>query len=66
MMELFVPPGTALEGGDSDIRVAAHLTITDARDLLDWLEVHGIRARDVAIEPDGYMSVRWQIRQNAA
>jgi len=40
-------------------QVAEHLSITVAVDLLDWLEVHGIDSRDVRIDPDGRMTVRW-------
>jgi len=45
---------------DCGIQLADHLTITQAEDLLDWLESHGVRARDVRIESDGLMTVRWQ------
>ena len=41
------------------LQAAEHLTITQARDLLDWLQGQGIRAHDVALEPDGTMTVRW-------
>jgi hypothetical protein len=63
-MNLFVPTDTAF--GDSDVRTARHLTVTQAGDLLDWLEAHGIQAREVQIEPDGYILVRWQSAQRAA
>ena len=39
--------------------VAEHLPINVATDLLDWLEVHGIHSRNVSIDPDGRMTVRW-------
>ena len=40
-------------------RSAEHLTITQARDLLDWLEGKGIAAQEVTLEADGTMTVRW-------
>lgn len=46
------PPAPALHA-------AERLTITEARDLLDWLEGHGIRAHEVTLESDGTMTVRW-------
>jgi len=39
--------------------VAEHLSIAVARDLLDWLEVHGIQPRNVGIDPEGRMTVCW-------
>jgi hypothetical protein len=39
-----------------------HLPISRARDLLDWLEAHGIAPEEVRIEDDGTMSVRWMSR----
>jgi hypothetical protein len=63
-MKLFAPNDS--EFGNSDEQVVEHLTVVEAGELLDWLEGHGIQARDVAIEPDGYMSVRWRISQKAA
>jgi hypothetical protein len=41
------------------MRAAEHLSISEARDLLDWLEGQGIRAHEVSIESDGKMTVRW-------
>ena len=41
------------------IRSAEHLTVTEARDLLDWLEGQGARPTEVSVQADGYMSVRW-------
>ncbi len=41
------------------MRSAEHLSIAEARDLLDWLQGQGIRAHEVALEPDGKMTVRW-------
>jgi hypothetical protein len=63
-MNLFVPNVAAF--GVSDERTAEHLTVTQAGELLDWLEGHGIQASDVEIDLDGYMSVSWQLRQSAA
>jgi len=42
------------------MQAAEHLTITEARDLLDWLQGRGIRADEVKLEPDGKMTVRWK------
>jgi len=44
---------------ESPTRVADHLAIAEARDLLDWLEGQKIRPTDVVIEADGTMTVRW-------
>jgi hypothetical protein len=41
------------------INVADRLTVTEASDLLDWLEGHGISPREVSIDSEGRMSVRW-------
>ena len=41
------------------VRSANHLTVTQAGELLDWLEGHGIQAQNVSIEPEGRVSVRW-------
>jgi hypothetical protein len=41
------------------LRAAEHLTISQARDLLDWLQGQGISAHEVTLEPDGTMTVRW-------
>jgi hypothetical protein len=41
------------------MQAAEHLTIAAARDLLDWLQGHGVRAHEVTLEPDGTMTVRW-------
>jgi hypothetical protein len=41
------------------LRAAEHLSIAEARDLLDWLQGHGISAQEVTLEPDGTMTVRW-------
>jgi hypothetical protein len=41
------------------INVAEHLSIADARDLLDWLQGQGIEPHEVTLEPDGKMTVRW-------
>jgi hypothetical protein len=44
---------------EPDLRSAEHLSLTDARDLLDWLEGQKIRPKDVVLEADGTMTVRW-------
>ena len=41
------------------MQAAEHLTIAEARDLLDWLQGRGVRAHEVKLEPDGTMTVRW-------
>jgi hypothetical protein len=41
------------------MQTAEHLPIHQARDLLDWLEAQGIKAREVVTEEDGTMTVRW-------
>ena len=40
-------------------QVAEHLSISEARDLLDWLQARGVRAEEVKLDPDGTMTVRW-------
>jgi hypothetical protein len=39
---------------------ANNLTLTQAEDLLDWLECHGIAPQDVHVDAEGRMSVRWR------
>ena len=41
------------------IRSAEHLTVTEARDLLDWLEGQGVRPTTVNVQADGHLTVRW-------
>ncbi len=54
------PPDAEFDLIDSiDTRSADHLTVTEAGELLDWLEGHGIRPCDVEIDRDGLFSVRW-------
>ena len=40
-------------------QMAENLTLSEARDLLDWLEAHGIQARAVEADPAGRMTIRW-------
>ena len=40
-------------------RSEEHLTVTEARDLLDWLEGQGVRPTTVNVQADGHMTVRW-------
>jgi hypothetical protein len=47
-------PGSVDVGG-----VADDLTLTEATELLDWLEGHGIVAREVEVNEAGLMTVRW-------
>jgi hypothetical protein len=46
-------------GGVVTEREAADLSLSDARDLLDWLEGNGLQASDVEMTPAGRMTVRW-------
>jgi hypothetical protein len=48
------PPGVAVAGG-----IAEDLTLTEATELLDWLEGHGIRAQEVQLNELGRMTIRW-------
>lgn len=41
--------------------VAENLSLTEATELLDWLEGHGIRAEDVQLTDDGKMTIRWAV-----
>jgi hypothetical protein len=40
-------------------QAAENLSVSEARDLLDWLEMHGIHARSVDTDPAGRITVRW-------
>jgi hypothetical protein len=51
------PPIQSLES--AQIQSADRLSLTDASDLLDWLENHGIAAREVVCDAEGLMSIRW-------
>ena len=46
--------GVAVTGG-----IAEDLTLTEATELLDWLEGHGIRAQEVQLNEVGRMTIRW-------
>lgn len=60
-----MPPPAADQGATAPAtpevtsHMADHLPISRARDLLDWLEAHGITPAEVRIENDGTMTVRW-------
>ena len=41
--------------------VAENLSLTEATELLDWLEGHGIRADEVRMTEDGKMTIRWGV-----
>jgi hypothetical protein len=41
------------------VKVADHLSVSEASELLDWLEGHGIEPREVSIDAEGRMTVRW-------
>ena len=43
------------------VHVAEHLSIADARDLLDWLQGQGIQPHEVTLESDGKMTIRWPV-----
>jgi hypothetical protein len=49
-------PTEAETAGD---KVAENLTVSEARDLLDWLEGHGIRASEVDTDAAGRITIRW-------
>ena len=49
-----VTPDVAVTGG-----IAEDLTLTEATELLDWLEGHGIRAQEVQLDETGRMTIRW-------
>ncbi len=38
---------------------AANLSLTEARDLLDWLENHGLEPASLEPHVDGRMTIRW-------
>jgi hypothetical protein len=38
---------------------AEDLSLTEATELLDWLEGHGIRAHEVQLNEAGRMTIRW-------
>ncbi|MCE9532204.1 MAG: hypothetical protein K8T89_13955 [Planctomycetes bacterium] len=42
------------------MRVRTDLTFQEARDLLDWLDAHGISARVVDVTDEGDVTVRWE------
>jgi hypothetical protein len=41
--------------------LAEHLTLTEAADLLDWLEGHGIEAQEVSLDIAGRLTIRWDV-----
>lgn len=41
------------------LQVATGLTLEQATDLLDWLEVHALQPREVCTTPSGHVTVRW-------
>jgi hypothetical protein len=40
-------------------RNAFELSFTEATNLLDWLEAHGVKRREVMLEKSGMITVRW-------
>src|SRR5947208_16964271 len=51
---------TSPEGAHpASIYEAAELSLSEATDLLDWLENHQIRASEVDMNPAGRVTVRW-------
>jgi hypothetical protein len=58
-----VPGASAADRPRTDtyecVRVAEHLTVTEASELLDWLEGHGIEPSEVSVDSEGRMTVRW-------
>jgi hypothetical protein len=41
--------------------IAENLSLTEATELLDWLEGHGIRAEEVQLTDEGKMTIRWGV-----
>jgi hypothetical protein len=41
------------------MRIVRELTLDDARDLLDWLEAHGIVPAEVVIQASGLFAIVW-------
>ena len=50
---------TDFKGEKPMVHSAHHLTLTEARDLLDWLETQRIPSDNVTFDDDGFMSVQW-------
>jgi hypothetical protein len=41
------------------VQEAAGLSLTEATELLDWLENHRIRPTDLQMDSEGRMTIRW-------
>jgi hypothetical protein len=58
----FPPPTSAPEEtANVSSGIAENLSLTEATELLDWLEGHGIRADEVRMTEDGKMTIRWGV-----
>jgi len=56
------PPTIApVETPNVSAGLAECLSLTEATELLDWLEGHGIRAEEVQLTDDGKMTIRWGV-----
>jgi hypothetical protein len=51
------PDDTPVES--AALREAENLSLSEAGDLLDWLENHKIRPLTVELTPEGRITVRW-------
>jgi hypothetical protein len=47
------------ESRPGSVQEAGNLSLTEATDLLDWLENHQIRPSDVEMDSAGRLTVRW-------
>lgn len=45
----------------ASVQEAARLSLSEATDLLDWLENHQIRPSDVEMDAAGRVTVRWAV-----
>lgn len=58
-ISLFHPASEAAIARPHADRIARDLSLTEARDLLDWLEGHGLFAANVDLTPSGLMTIAW-------
>jgi hypothetical protein len=49
------------EGQPASVQEAASLSLSEATDLLDWLENHEIRPSNVEMDSAGRVTVRWAV-----
>jgi hypothetical protein len=43
------------------VEIAQGLTLTEAQELLDWLENQGVKQHEVDLDDDGLITVRWMM-----